>query len=136
MYFVPTEKFWMSIHNTTQHRADQATLNYALQNLGVQWKRNTSVENICHEQSGWQSYGPLNCMVFAQEDVCRTCCGNAREHKYYILHPLSVKTPTTKKSDTLKNRHGWFLRDSWKKLTTSLSEGILWLKSVSTLKYV
>lgn len=129
-----TEKLWKSIHSTTHHRADQATLNFVLQNLGVHWNRSTNVDNLCSVRSGWQSYGPLNCIVFSQEDVCRTCCGNAHKHNFYILHPLSEKYPPEKKSATLKYMHGWFLSDSWKKRISSSSEGSLWLKSISTLK--
>jgi len=121
----------MSIHNTTQSR-DQATLNYALQSLGVQWKRNTTVKNICHEQSGWQSYGPLNCMVFSQEYVCRGCCTYLCKHNYYIFHPVTNKAASEKKY-RYRELNVWFLKYGWKKLISSSSEGIVWLKSVSTL---
>ena len=127
MYFVPAEKLWMSIHNTTQSR-DQATLNYALQNLGVQWKRNTTVKNI---QSGWQSYGPLNCMVLSQ-DVCCGCCTYPRKHNYYIFHPVTNKAASEKKY-RYQELNVWFLKYGWKKLISSSSEGTVWLRSVSTL---
>ena len=131
MYFVPAEKLWMSVHNTTQSR-DQTTLNYALQNLGVQWKRITTVKNICHEQSGWHSYGPLNCMVFSQDDVCRGCCGDPRKHNYYIFHPVTDKVVSQKKH-RYQNSKVWFLKYGWKELISSSSEGTVWLRSVSTL---
>lgn len=76
---------------------------------------------------------PLNCVMFSQEDICCGCCRNAQKHNYYIFHPLSDKNHPEKKFRTLKYMCGWFLSDSWKKLTSLTSEGSSWLRSVSTL---
>ena len=132
MCFTSAEKFWKYVNNRKQKAGEQATLNYALQDYGVRWKIYTSVKNICRVLSGWQSYEPLNCMVFSQEDVCRSCCGNAQKHNYFILHPLTSKVPTKKKYYA-QDMNVWHLRDNWKTLISSSSEGTLWLRSVSTL---
>lgn len=133
MCFASAENLWRYVNTATKHGGEQFTLNYALQDLGVRWKKTTTVKNICNVKSGWRSYGPLNCVVFSQKDVCRGCCGNAQKHNYYILHPLSDKNHPEKKFRVLKYISSWFLSDSWKKLTSLTSEGSSWLRSVSTL---
>ena len=125
-----TDNFWIGIHNTKRNGDDQGVLNHVLHDLGIRWRKTTSVEDICSVQSGWQGYGPLNCMVFSQEDVCRGCCANALKHNYYILHPATKKY-AEKKVGRLKNMKGWFLSDNWKGLSNS--SGTIWLKSISTL---
>ena len=134
MYSLPADNLWRYVHKVP-HRAEQSTLNYALKDLGVRWNRTTTVENICHDQSGWQSYGPLNCMVFSQEDVCRGCCQKAKKHNYYILHLVTKKNPVNK-PHRLKNVHSWFLSDNWKELYNSSSTGNTWLRRVSTLRHM
>ena len=132
MCFTSAEKFWKHVSNTRQHIGEQATLNYALQDYGVMWKRSTNIKDICRVQSGWQSSGPLNCMVFSQEDFCRGCCGYLHKHNYYIFHPVTAKIAWQKKYRAQKMKV-WFLMYGWKKLISSSSEGTLWLRSVSTL---
>ena len=130
MCFMSAEIFWKYV--TRQKVGEQATLNYALQDYGVRWKRNTTIRNICSITSGWQSYEPLNCMVFSQEDFCRGCCRHPHNHNYYILHPVSKKVAFEKKNRA-ERMDVWFLRYDWKNLSSSSSEGTLWLRSVSTL---
>lgn len=131
MYFMPAERLWRSIHNLSTTKDDQAALNYALQNLGVRWKRNTAVKDVCYIQTGWRSYEPLNCIVFSQNVACRGCCGNVYKPILYILHPLSTKSAPEKKYLKLKYMNGWFLSDSWN--TSCSSGGRLWLRCISTL---
>ena len=130
-YLILAENLWKYIHRTKYYREDeQIILNYALQRLGMRWRNTTKVENICSVRSQWRSHRPLNTVVFSQEHFCRGCCGDALEHNYYLLHPVS---DFEKKSDTIKSLHGWFLRDSWRELISSSLEGQLWLKNVSSL---
>ena len=127
MHFMFADKLWIGIHNTTLYKAEQSILNYALKNLGVRWRKTTSVDDICRVQSGWWSYGPLNCMVFPQKDVCRRCCRSALTHNYYVLHPISKKL-AEKKPGRLKSMQGWFLSNRWKHLSTSV--GATWLRNI------
>lgn len=125
------ENLWKYIHRTKYIREDeQIMLNYALQRLGMRWRNTTDVENICSVRSPWRSYRPLNTVVFSQEHFCRGCCGDALEHNYYLLHPVS---DFEKKSDAIKGLHGWFLKDNWREMVSSPLEGKLWLKNVSSL---
>ena len=121
---------WIRFHNTIMDVQDQAILNYVLHDLGIRWRKTTSVEDICSVQSGWEGYGLLNCMVFSQEDACRGCCENAHKHNYYILHPVGKKIAEMKLGP-LKKMKGWFLSDNWKGLSNSA--GNIWLQNISTL---
>ena len=132
MCLTSAETFWRHVSNTRQHIGEQASLNYALQDYGVNWKRNTSVKNLCGVLSGWQSNEPLNCMVFSQEDFCRKCCDYPRKHNYYIFHPQSEKNALAKKRRA-QQKNVWFLKYGWNKFISSSQEGTLWLRSISTL---
>ena len=132
MCFTSAEIFWRHVSSTRQHIGEQASLNYALQDYRVRWKRNTTIKNICKVQSGWQSNEPLSCMVFSQEDFCRGCCGYLHTHNYYIFHPVTKKVAFEKKYRA-KKMNAWFLKNGWKNIISSSSEGTVWLRSVSTL---
>ena len=134
MCLTPAEKFWWHVSNTRQHIGEQASLNYALQDYGVKWNRSTNVKNLCGVLSGWQSYEPLNCMVFSQKDICRECCDYPHKHNYYIFHPYTKKVAFEKKKRA-KKMNVWFLKYGWNKFISSSSEGTLWLRSVSTLNH-
>ena len=104
-----------------------------MQVLGVMWNITTTAGSICTVQSGWQSYGPLESIVFSQQIFCRGCCKRASTSGFYVVHPNANKTMLSKKPKRLMQLKCWFLKSHWDDLVSSPLKGQSWLVSISNL---
>ena len=108
-----TEALWRNVSAVNWTNSEQTTVNVAVRNMGVRWKKTTKTREICSLQRGWESEGAIKVFVFPQQQFCRSCCkSNISLTKLYLAHPNSDKVKLKTKESALRRLHAWFLKDA------------------------
>ena len=113
---------------------DQVRINQALSNLSVQWymERNCSKVPSCVVYG--KARGGVGVVVLPGQIVCRHCHKKSQHPQLFVWHQLVAKVGDTKEK-LAKERHMWYLKPSWKKISSvSNLVGKEWLQQITRTK--
>ena len=122
-----TERVW-TLSATSAMQDDQITINYILNELGVEWHE----ANIPSDDYYVQGFSPqgLKVTILSNHVVCRYC-ERIRLDSYYVWHPRSAKAIEAKLRQASRGNL-WVLDPQWNSSLTHRSNltGLEWLHSL------